>query len=278
MVGAVTIFSPSDRDATLARVLALLEADRRIEAAVITGSLGAGRADRWSDMDVDGVVGEGESCERVAADWTDLIYRELEVAHHYENAFGTTLVRGFLQVNGLLVDLGFTPSADFEVWAPVRVVFDRTGTATKAAEAWQPWSPTPDWRGEAGFAFHDVLHACVAANRGKHWQSLFYLQRIRNRTLALAAERNGLDADEFKRVDELPPGDRDPLLTSLITDLERASLLGAIEVATRAFLQELRRGDPTLADRLAPPLLTFVHASRDEGAPDRTAHDDMRRV
>lgn len=263
----MTIFSPSDRDATLARVLELFEADMRIEAAVVTGSLGAARGDRWSDLDVAGVVVDAESCERVAAEWVGLVYGEWPVAHHYENAFGTTLVRGFLLVNGLLVDLAFTPIADFEAWAPVRVAFDRTGTATKAAEAWQPWSPTPDWRGEAGFAFHDVLHACVAANRGKPWQALYFLQRIRNRTLALASERHALDADDFKHVDDLPPLERDPLLASLIADLERESLLRAIEVATRAFLDELRRGDPALADRLGQPLLTFVHASRDEGAP-----------
>ncbi len=263
---SMTIFSASDRNATLARVLDLLEADQRLEAAVITGSLGAGRADRWSDLDVAGVVADAESCEPVAADWVALVYREFPVAHHYENAFGTTLVRGFLLDNGLVVDLAFTPSADFEVWAPVRVALDRTGAATKAADAWQPWSPTPDWRGEAGFAFHDVLHACVAGNRGKPWRALYYLQRVRNRTLALSSERRGLDADELQHVDELPPEERDPLLASLVTDLEPATLLEAIEVATRAFLQELRRGDPALADRLAGPLSMFVDASREQSA------------
>lgn len=262
----MAIFSPSDRDATLARVLDLLREDQRIEAAVITGSLGAERADRWSDFDVAGVVADAESCERVAADWVELVYREFPVAHHYENAFGTTLVRGFLLDNAMLMDLAFTPSADFEVWAPVRVAFDRTGTATKAAETRQPWSPTPDWRGEAGFAFHDVLHACVASNRGKPWQALYYLQRVRNRTLALASERHGLDAGEFQHVDELPPDERDPLLASLVTDLERATLLDAMLVATRAFLQELGRGDPEFAERLEKPLVTFVHVSRDEGS------------
>ncbi len=42
------LFTPSDRDLALARVLDLLEADERIEAAVITGSVGAAQADRWS--------------------------------------------------------------------------------------------------------------------------------------------------------------------------------------------------------------------------------------
>lgn len=260
----MAIFTPTDRDETLARVLTLLETDPRIEAAVLTGSLGAGRADRWSDMDVAGVVGGGESCEEVAADWVARIYRELPVAHHYETAFGTTLVRGFLLDSGLVVDLAFTPSGDFSVWAPVQVAFDRTGTASKAADSPESWSPTPDWRTEAGFAWHDVLHGCVAANRGKPWQALYYLQRVRNRTLALASERHGFDADEFTHVDELPPNERDPLLATLVSDLERASLLYAIEVAARAFLDELRRGDPTLADRLAPPVLAFAQASRVE--------------
>jgi hypothetical protein len=256
------MFTPSERDAALARTLELLEADSRIEAAVVTGSLGAGRGDRWSDFDVSGVVAHGESCEVVAADWVALAYREWPVVHHYETSFGTTLVRGFFLVSGLVVDLGFTPSADFEVWAPVRVAFDRTGAATKAAAAWKPWSPEPAWRSEAGFAWHDVVHACNAANRARDWQSLYYLQRIRNRTLSLASERHGHDADEFARVDDLPDGERDPLLASLIDDLDRDALLAAIAVATQAFLDELRRGDRELAERLTSPLLAFVQASR----------------
>jgi Nucleotidyltransferase domain len=261
----MTIFDPSDRDTTLAHVLELLEADPRIEAAVVTGSLGTGRADRWSDIDVATVIADAEDCEAVAGDWIERMYQELPVAHHYRTAFGTTVVPGFLLDNGLEVDLAFTPSAEFSVWAPVRVAFDRTGVATRAAETPQPWSPTPDWSGEAGFAWHDVLHACVAANRGRPWQSLYYLQRVRNRTLALASERHGLDADEFTHVDDLPASDRDPLIGSLIGDLGRTSLLHAVDVATCAFLDELRRGEPGLADRLAGPLLAFVQASQDAG-------------
>jgi hypothetical protein len=258
----MTLFSPADRDAALAHLLELLEADTRIDAAVITGSIGGGRADRWSDFDLDSVVAEGESAEVVTADWVSRIYAEWPVAHHYETSFGTSLVRGFLLSNGLVADLGFTPSADFAVWAPVRVVFDRTGVATRAAEAPEPWSPTPDWRGESGFAWHDVVHACAAANRARPWQSLLYLQRVRNRTLSLASERHGHEADEFAYVDRLPAGDRDPLLGSLVTNLDRDSLLAAIEVATRSFLAELRHGDQELAARLEGPLMAVVLASR----------------
>jgi predicted nucleotidyltransferase len=245
----------ADRDATLARVLKLLEADPRIEAAVITGSLGTGRADRWSDIDIAAVVSDADSCESVTADWVALIYGEMLVAHHYEIAFDTTLVRGFLLNSGLVVDLGFTPSADFSVWAPVTVAFDRTGVATRLAEVPQPWTVAPDWQAEAGFAWHDALHAIAAANRGRSWQALYFLQRLRNRTLVLATQRHGMDADEFKSVDDLPAEERDRLLTSLVGELSQPSLLGAIESTTLAFLDELRHWDRALADRLAHPLL-----------------------
>ena len=258
------IFSGADRDAALARAIELLRADPRVEAAVITGSIGRGQADRWSDFDLEAVVTDGVPPEEVARDWEQIAYREWPVVHHYATGFGTSLVRGFLLEDGLLADLGFTPVVDFTAWAPVRVAFDRTGTVTKAAEAWKPWTPEPDWGGESGFAAHDVLHACVAANRGRLWQSHYYLGRIRNRTLSLASERHGWDADDFTRVDDLPPAERDGVRASLVSVLEPPALLEAIAAATEAFLAELRRGDADLADRLSTPLRTVIAASRDE--------------
>ena len=110
---------------------------------------------------------------------------------------------------------------------------------------------------------HDVLHACVAANRGRPWQSLFCLQRIRNRTLTLASERRGHAAEEFTHVDDLPADELDALRATLVPDLEPETLLEAIDVATAAFLSELRRGDRELADRLVEPLTNVVRASLD---------------
>lgn len=261
------MFEEWDREAVLARALELLEADERIEAAVLTGSLGARVMDRWSDLDITAVIAAGESSERVAAAWVILVYDEWTVVHHYETSFGSSVARGFLLEDGLVLDLAFDPIVDFSVWAPVRVAFDRTGITTRIAEAPETWSPTPDWRGESGFAWHDVLHACTAAVRGKPWQSLYFLQRVRNRTLALACERHGLDSQDFKHADELPAEKTDPLLASLVGDLSAASLLAAIEVATRSFLEELRRGEPALADRLRRPLLGYVEAARHGASP-----------
>lgn len=260
------MFEESERAAALARALELLNTDPRIEAAVLTGSLGSQTMDRWSDLDIAAVIVAGESCETVASDWVNLAYREWPVAHHYETSFGSTLVRGFLLDSGLVLDLAFDPVEEFSVWALVRIAFDRTGTATRAAEGPEAWAPTPDWRGESGFAWYDILHACTAAARRKPWQSLYFLQRVRNRTLALACERHGLDADEFKHTDELLAEERDALLASLVSDLSSSSLLAAVEVAARAFLDELQRGEPALADQLRKPLFAYIEATREADA------------
>ena len=53
------------------------------------------------------------------------------------------------------------------------------------------------------------------------------------------------------------------MLATLVGHLDRSSLIKAIDVATRAFLDELRRGDPELAARLTTPLSTFVQDSRE---------------
>ena len=256
------MFDEAERDAVLARAVALLSDDQRVEAVMLTGSLGRGQADRWSDIDLDAVVAADADVAAVTTDWEALAYREWPVAHHYATAFGTTQVRGFLLRNGLLLDVGLSPIGDLEVWAPVQVLLDRTGRATKLAERWSAWSPTPDPRGEAGFAAHDVLHAAVAANRGRYWQSLYFLQRIRNRTLSLASERHGFDAEDFARVDDLPSSEVSVLEATLVAALERQVLLDAIDRATSAFLDELGRHDRALADRLAEPLLEVISDSK----------------
>jgi len=144
-------------------------------------------------------------------------------------------------------------------------MFDRLGRVTDATNApAQGELHTSDLAGEAGFAWHDVLHACTAVRRGRPWQGLWYMERIRNRTLKLAQERRGFYAEFFDYVDDLPIEELTLLEDALISSLSPESLLGAIEVTTRAFLAELRHGEPALANRLEGPLLEFVRLREPE--------------
>jgi hypothetical protein len=251
----VPLFTVEQRQETVDRVAALLEQDERIEACALVGSLAA-EPDRWSDIDLAAVVAEPGS---VAGDWVERLSRELPVVHHFETAFGTTLVRGFLLDNLLELDLAFTPAAEFHVWGPARVLFDRTGLVSALAAEPTPWAPpAPDWAGEAGLAWHDVLHARVAVERGRLWQGLFYLQRVRNRTFGLAQERHGHYADFFDYVDDLPAEELKPFPKTLPGSLKPRELLRALEAVTQELIAELHRGDPELAARVEGPLLELV--------------------
>jgi predicted nucleotidyltransferase len=257
------LFTPEEREETAERVSRALGDDSRVEGVVVVGSL-AHQADRWSDIDLEVVVADDEELAAITSDWVGYLYALLPVVHHFETAFGETLVRGFLLENLLELDLAFERAERFSIWGPARVVFDRSGRVADAANALaanalaQGESESADRAGEAGFAWHDVLHACTAVRRGRRWQGLWYLERVRNRTLKLAQERRGYYAEFFDYVDDLPLEDLRPLEDTLVVSLDPASLLGAIEVATRAFLAELGHDEPALADRLEGPLLEFA--------------------
>jgi predicted nucleotidyltransferase len=252
------LFTPDEREQTAERVSSRLAEDDRIEGVVVVGSL-AGRADRWSDIDLEVLVGDEEDLPAVTAHWVGSLYDLLPVLHHFETAFGETLVRGFLLENLLELDVAFERAEQFSIRGPARVVFDRSGRAAGAADAPAEWDPRPtDRTGEAGFAWHDVLHACIAVRRGRLWQGMWYLERVRNRTLRLAQQRRGFYADFFDYVDDLPDEELTTLKETVGVSLEPESLLGAIEVATLAFFAELRRCEPALANRLEGPLIEFV--------------------
>ena len=108
-----------------------------------------------------------------------------------------------------------------------------------------------------------MLHAGAAVRRGRLWQGLWYLTRVRNRALALAQQRHGYDADSFDNVDDLPDEEVAAFHPTLVASLEPAALLEALEAAMRCLVTELRRGDRELADRLEQPLLEFVAVVRD---------------
>jgi hypothetical protein len=206
-----------------------------------------------------------EELPAVTSEWVGKLYELLPVVHHFETAFGDTLVRGFLLENLLELDIAFDQAERFSIWGPARVIFDRSGRITDAANAPDQGDiHASDRAGEAGFAWHDVLHACTAVRRGRPWQGLWYMERVRNRTLKLAQERRGFYADFFDYVDDLPEEELTPLENTFAVSLAPESLLGAIEVATRAFLAELRHGEPALANRLEVPLLEFVRLRESE--------------
>ena len=254
------LFTPESREATMERICALLKGDDRIDGVVLVGSM-ARSPDRWSDVDLEVVVGEQHDTGGVVDDWVSRMYAEFPTLHHYEVAFGGTLVRGFLLADLLEIDLSFTPAPTFGVWGPAKLIFGRSQAIRASVDVpsdSESTPPPPDWRGGAGFAWHDILHAGIAVKRGRLWQGLWYMERVRNRALALSSERRGWYAEFHDYTDDLPPAEREPLEETLVGSLEPQLLLEALRAATHALVSELEKGDPDLAAKLKGPLLGFV--------------------
>ena len=102
----MSLFTSEEREETAKRVSYLLGDDDRIEGLAIVGSL-AGQSDRWSDIDIEVIVADDEELAAVAGDWVENLYELLPVVHHFEAAFGDTLLRGYLLENLLEIDLAF---------------------------------------------------------------------------------------------------------------------------------------------------------------------------
>jgi predicted nucleotidyltransferase len=231
----VALYTPEERDEAAARLLDLLREDERVAGAELSGSGTTGYTDRWSDVDLTVTVADSVDPKEFADSWIPRVYEALPVVHHFAVAFGEHHVRGFLLENLLEVDIGFERASSEE----------------------GEW-PGPDAESEAGFAWHDVLHAGVAIARGRHWRAQYYIGVLRWRTLTLACDRLGVDFGEYKGVDELPHELLGALEAALPRSLEHDELVRAVRAATTSFLAELREHRPELAERLEPPLLAFL--------------------
>jgi hypothetical protein len=229
------VYTPEERDEVAAQLIDLIGRDKRVERVELSGSGTTGYVDRWSDVDLYVTVGAGADQQEVADSWITRVYDALPVVHHFAVAFGEHHVRGFLLESLLEVDIGFQPSVDED----------------------GEW-PGPDAESEAGFGWHDVLHAGVAIARGRPWRAQYYIGLLRWRALALATDRLGVDFGEYKGVDDLPGELLATLEDALPRSLERDELARAARAATTAFLGELRLHRPELAERLEPRLFTFL--------------------
>jgi hypothetical protein len=118
------------REAWLREVISHLEGDREICAAGFVGSLGRGRADDWSDVDILIVVADDQvdgyadasrlpSSEQVALSW--------DTRHHAPRGAGA--VSGQYLVDGLplWVDWYVYPMSSGAWVADAKVIFDRPG-------------------------------------------------------------------------------------------------------------------------------------------------------
>ena len=106
-----------------------------------------------------------------------------------------------------------------------------------------------------GMAWLYALHARSSIARGRLWQAEYMLSAMRDRVLALACVRHGLNSRDARGVDDLPDEFKSSLISTLVWRMEADRVKRAFSVVITALLDETRHVDPALAERLSPTLI-----------------------
>jgi predicted nucleotidyltransferase len=241
------MYTTEEREQTREDLVAMARADRRISGAALTGSAAVGASDEWSDIDLAFGVADPVHLLDVIKDWTELMYRDHGALHHMDVVLGAAVYRVFLLTSTLQVDLAFFPAAEFGATHPTfRLLF---GAAVE-----RPHMPPPSAASLINWGWLYALHARSCIERGRRWQAEYMISGIRDHTLALAAVRHDLPAEQGRGTDRLPVDVTAPLEGALVRRLDASELRRAFRVATECLLAEIDHADPALGERLRAPL------------------------
>jgi predicted nucleotidyltransferase len=150
----------------------LLQADARIEAAWLEGSIAAGHADAWSDIDLNVAVRDGDF-EGVMAERHEILGRLGRVLGYYEGG----MPDGFLVAANLegfrRIDLVVFRSSDIgrRSRPDVRVLFDHAGAMERLNREPSPLDLRALVEGQVRGFFFGAFQALRLWNRGE-WGSL----------------------------------------------------------------------------------------------------------
>src|SRR5437667_586341 len=218
------MFTISDRERVRELVLQLANADTRVVAGAVVGSLADDDGDRWSDLDLTFGVVDGEPILEVLEDFTRNLVDQLDAAHLFDLPSGPTIYRVFLLPGCLQFDLSFTPLSEFGAVGPkFRLLFGR------AVE--KPHIPPPSAGQLFGYAVHHAVRARFCIERGRFWQAEYWISAVRDYALSLACRRRGLPSREARGFDDLPAELLERFMGALVRSLERQELLRALECA-----------------------------------------------
>lgn len=224
----------------------MAQADPRVTAGAVVGSLALADGDRWSDLDLTFAVVDDVPIQVVLAEWTASLVAEFGAVHLFDLPSGGALYRVFLLPGCLQFDLSFAPAAQFGAAGPkFRLLF---GRAVEKPH-FQPPPPAQIF----GYAVHHALRARFCIERGRLWQSEYWISSLRDEALSLACQRRGLTTAHGRGYDDLPAEVLEKFNGALVANLERQTLLAALRSALAGLLSE-SAAVQALADQVAPEL------------------------
>lgn len=249
------MFSPEDRDRAHARVIELAEADARIVAAAVVGSLSRGTADRWADLDFAFGIANGDDSHAVLADLTSTLSAEWDAIHLFDLPAGSALFRVLLLPGCLQCDLSVMPASEFGAIGPkFTLLFGHAVT--------KPFAQPPPANDLLGYAVHHAVRTRFCIERGRYWQAEYWIGGVRDHALALACRARNLPARDGRGFDDLPVEVTNAVRGALVGSLDRTQLLRALDVAIAALLQESGEAS-ALAAAVAPRLLALTSEWRE---------------
>jgi len=243
---SIGIFTVEQRQRLEARVLAMAEADSRVVAGAVVGSMAHGPGDRWSDLDLTFGVTDDVPITKLLEEWTATLVAEENAIRLFDVPAGPSIYRVFLMPGCLQFDLSFTPAASFGAIGPnFRLLF---GTAIE-----KPHPRVPEARDLLGQAVHHCLRARFAIERGRFWLAEFWISSARDCALTMECRQRGLPAHFGRGFDDLPEELRDGYREALVRAPEREELLKALERTVDVLINASEEADE-LATAVAPDL------------------------
>jgi hypothetical protein len=254
------VFTVTQRDALHEHVLQLAEADDRVVAGAVVGSLALGGGDRFSDLDLTFGIAEDVPTTEVLDDWTRALIRERDAVHLVDLERGPTTYRVFLLPDALQFDLSMTPAAQFRPAGPrFRLLFGETAPdeseATTEHAAPGLFIPTPSVPDDLfGWGVVYALHARACIERGRVWQAEHYVGAVRDHALSLACLRQGLPAVQARGYDDLPAETLAQFGDAHVGAVEPGALRAALAASVRELMQEGAEARLPHADAVAQRL------------------------
>jgi hypothetical protein len=236
------VFTVAQRDALRERVLTLAEADDRVVAGAVVGSLAVDTADRFSDVDLTFGIADQVRVADVLEDWTRTLVGELHAVHLTDLERGPTVYRVFLLPDALQFDLSMTPADRFRPAGPrFRLLFGETagGEPDVTPTAGDLFITTPSVPADIfGWGVIYALHSRACIERGREWQAEHYVGAVRDHALSLACLRQGLPAVQARSYDDLPAETLARFEDAHVVAIEPAALRKALAASIHALMRE----------------------------------------
>jgi hypothetical protein len=239
--------------------LRLAQADDRVVAGAVVGSLAVSEGDRFSDLDLTFGTVDEIPVSAVLADWTRTLVTDLAAVHLVDLHRGGTTYRVFLLPEALQLDLSMTPASQFRPAGPrFRLLFGQiaAGEPKRPLPPGELFIPTPAVAEDLfGWGVIYALHARACIERRRVWQAEHYVGAVRDHALSLACLRLGLPAVQARGYDDLPAQIVAQLAQAHVGKVEPAALRTALAASVSALVREAAEANlvtaGTVAERVA---------------------------